>query len=118
VLAERGGITRGALLEFLNNSIVGSPFTRYKTPALVNLDFTPTFTTALLLKDFGLGMDAASTSGVSMPVTALCKQLVSSAVGAGFGGDDFAVLLAEQARSSGLKMAEERASIDDGLGAN
>jgi 3-hydroxyisobutyrate dehydrogenase len=115
VLAERGGIKRRALLEFLNNSIVGSAFTQYKTPAFVNLDFSPTFTTALLLKDFGLGMDAANASGVSMPVTALCKQMVSSAVGAGFGDDDFAVLLAQQARSAGLTMAEEHASLDDGL---
>lgn len=115
VLAEVGGITRGALLEFLNNSIVGSAFTRYKTPAFVNLDFSPTFTTALLLKDFGLGMGAAKASGVSMPVTALCTELVASAVGAGFGGDDFAVLLTEQARSAGLRLGVEQASTDDGL---
>jgi 3-hydroxyisobutyrate dehydrogenase-like beta-hydroxyacid dehydrogenase len=118
VLAERGGIKRSALLEFINNSVVGSPFTRYKTPAFVNLDYSPTFTTTLLLKDFNLGMDAAKATGVAMPVTALCTELVASAIGAGFGGDDFAVLLAEQARSSGLTLAVERGSTDDGLRAD
>jgi 3-hydroxyisobutyrate dehydrogenase-like beta-hydroxyacid dehydrogenase len=116
VLAERGGIKRSALLEFLNNSIVGSPFTRYKTPAFVNLDFAPTFTAELLRKDFGLGMDAAKNTGVSMPVAALCTEMVASAIGAGHGGDDFAILLAEQARSAGLTMASEQVSMDDGLG--
>jgi 3-hydroxyisobutyrate dehydrogenase-like beta-hydroxyacid dehydrogenase len=115
VLAERGGIERSALLDFLNSSIVGSPFTRYKTPAFVNLDFSPTFTTTLLLKDFRLGMDAAKASGVSMPVAALCTEMVSSAIGAGFGGEDFAVLLAEQARSAGLNMEAEQVGVDDGL---
>src|SRR5215217_4711883 len=51
VLAEKGGVSRAAFLEFLNKSVMGSMFTRYKTPAIVNLDFTPTFTPALLYKD-------------------------------------------------------------------
>ncbi len=105
VLAERGGIERAALMEFINNSVIGSRFTRYKTPALVNLDFSPTFTTSLLLKDFRLGMDAAKAGGVSMPVAALVTEMVVSAIGAGYGDSDFAALLAEQARSAGLSLS-------------
>ena len=41
VLAEKGGVPRAAFLDFLNNSVMGSVFTRYKSPAFVNLDFTP-----------------------------------------------------------------------------
>ena len=59
VLAEKGGMSRAAFLEFLNNSVMGSVFTRYKTPAFVNLDYTPTFTPILLRKDFDLGFEAA-----------------------------------------------------------
>jgi len=55
VLAEKGGIERSAFLEFLNDSVMGSTFSRYKTPAFVNLDFTPSFTPVLLRKDFDLG---------------------------------------------------------------
>src|SRR5450631_909380 len=66
VLAERGGIERSAFLEFLNGSVMGSTFTRYKTPAFVNLDFTPTFTLVLLRKDFELGMAEAQNMGVPM----------------------------------------------------
>lgn len=116
VLAERGGIERSALLAFLNDSVMGSMFTRYKTPAFVNLDFTPTFTPALLHKDFDLGMAEALRLGVPIPVSALCTEIVASAVVAGHENEDFAVLLLEEARSAGLTMTPESKVIDDGLG--
>jgi 3-hydroxyisobutyrate dehydrogenase-like beta-hydroxyacid dehydrogenase len=115
VLAERGGIKRSDFLAFLNDSVLGSTFTRYKTPAFVNLDFTPTFTPVLLRKDFDLGMAAAKKMSVSMPVSALCTELVVSAIGAGYIKEDFAVLLLEQARSSGITLQSEELTIDDGL---
>lgn len=116
VLAERGGVERSAFLEFLNDSVMGSTFSRYKTPAFVNLDFTPTFTPVLLRKDFDLGMAAARATNVPMPLSALCTELVVSAIGAGYVNEDFAVLLLEQARGAGLVMEAENITVDDGLG--
>src|SRR5204862_4508069 len=58
VLAEKGGMRREALFEFLNKSVMGSMFTGYKTPAYVNLDLHATFTPILLRKDFDLGFKA------------------------------------------------------------
>jgi 3-hydroxyisobutyrate dehydrogenase len=116
VLAEQGGTSREAFLEFLNNSVMGSVFTRYKSPALVNLDFTPTFTNVLLRKDFDLGLEAARQYGVPMPVAALSAEIVSSAIGAGHTTEDFATLLLEQARRSGVELVSEEADVDDGLG--
>jgi 3-hydroxyisobutyrate dehydrogenase-like beta-hydroxyacid dehydrogenase len=116
VLAERGGIKRSSLLEFLNNSVMGSTFSRYKTPAFVNLDFTPTFTPVLLRKDFDLGMAEAKKLSVPMPISALCTELVVSAIGAGYRDEDFSVLLLEEARSAGLVMEPENLVVDDGLG--
>jgi 3-hydroxyisobutyrate dehydrogenase len=115
VLAERGGIKRSAWLEFLNNSVMGSTFSRYKTPAFVNLDFTPTFTPTLLRKDFDLGMHAAYELDVPMPVSALCTEIVKSSIGAGYVHEDFAVLLLEAARGAGLAMEPENVEVDDGL---
>jgi len=116
VLAERGGIERSAFLEFLNDSVMGSTFTRYKTPAFVNLDFTPTFTPVLLKKDFDLGMAEAQNLSVPMPLSELCTEIVVSAVNAGHVDEDFAVLLLEEARKAGLTMEPENKVIDDGLG--
>ncbi len=116
VLAERGGVSRSALLEFINGSVMGSPFTRYKTPAYVNLDFHATFTPVLLRKDFDLGLSAAHDLAVPMPLSALCREMVASAVGAGYTSEDFAVLLLEQARRSGMELTSEDVDVDDGLG--
>jgi 3-hydroxyisobutyrate dehydrogenase-like beta-hydroxyacid dehydrogenase len=115
VLAERSGITRQALLACLNNSVMGSTFSRYKTPALVNLDFHPTFTARLLRKDFDLGLAAARQHEVPMPVASTVYQLLQSLVGYGFGEEDFASLLVLQARSAGLELTSEDAEVSDGL---
>jgi 3-hydroxyisobutyrate dehydrogenase len=116
VLAERGGVSRAALLEFVNGSVLGSTFTRYKTPAFVHLDYTPTFTPVLLRKDLDLGLAAARELGVPMPLAAATQQLVQSAISTGRGAEDFAVLLDLQAASAGLRLEPEAAQVDDGLG--
>jgi 3-hydroxyisobutyrate dehydrogenase-like beta-hydroxyacid dehydrogenase len=115
VLAERGGVSRAAFLAFLNDSVMGSVFTQYKTPALVNLDFTPTFTMPLLRKDFDLGLDAAHKLEVPMPIAAATAQIVSSAIGAGFRTEDFATLILEQARRAGVTLEPENVKVSDGL---
>ncbi|WP_063836874.1 NAD(P)-dependent oxidoreductase [Phaeacidiphilus oryzae] len=116
VLAEKGGVPRHAFLEFLNDSVLGSAFTRYKSPAFVNLDYSPTFTPPLLRKDLDLGLDAARELGVPMPLAAATAQLVQATIGGGRTGEDFAVLLDQQAAASGLTLAPENVEVDDGLG--
>ncbi|HEX9034171.1 MAG TPA: NAD(P)-dependent oxidoreductase [Streptosporangiaceae bacterium] len=115
ILAEKSGISRQALLACLNNSVMGSTFSKYKTPAFVNLDFHPTFTSALLRKDFDLGLAAARQHEVPMPIASAVHQLVQGLVGYGFGEDDFATLLVLQARSAGLELTSENAEVSDGL---
>jgi 3-hydroxyisobutyrate dehydrogenase-like beta-hydroxyacid dehydrogenase len=115
VLAEKGGMSRSDFLEFLNASVMGSMFTRYKSPAYVNLDFTPTFTPLLLRKDFDLGLAAAHDLDVPMPVAAAAQQTVQALIGAGRTEEDFAALLELQARLSGLELESEDADVDDGL---
>ncbi|MFD9949509.1 NAD(P)-dependent oxidoreductase [Nonomuraea sp. NPDC059023] len=116
VLAEKGGVPRHAFLEFLNNSVMGSVFTRYKSPAFVNLDYTPTFTPVLLRKDFDLGLASARELDVPMPLAALTAQLVQAGVSTGRVDEDFAILLDLQAAASGLELKPENVPVDDGLG--
>lgn len=115
VLAEKGGASRAAFLEFINHSVLGSMFTRYKSPALVHLDFTPTFTNPLLLKDFDLGLAASRELEAPMPIAAAAAALVASALGAGYRTEDFATLLLEQARRAGITLEPEDTEVDDGL---
>lgn len=115
VLAEKAGVSRQAFLACINDSVMGSTFTRYKTPALVNLDFHATFTSTLLRKDFDLGLAAARDHEVPMPVAAVVHQLVQSLVGHGYGEQDFATLIELEASSAGLELTSENAEVDDGL---
>lgn len=115
ILAEKGGVTREAFLNFLNDSVMGSVFTQYKSPAFVNLDFTPTFTMPLLLKDFDLGLSASSTLGVPMPIASATRQIVAQESGKGNTEEDFATLLLTVASGAGMQLKSENSSITDGL---
>ncbi|MCW2741383.1 MAG: NAD(P)-dependent oxidoreductase [Blastococcus sp.] len=115
VLAEKGGVPRAAFLDFLNNSVMGSVFTRYKSPAFVNLDYTPTFTPILLRKDFDLGLAAAHDLDVPMPIAAATAAAVQASVSSGRIEEDFAILLDLQAHNSGITLEPENVPVDDGL---
>lgn len=115
VLAEQGGVARSDFLAFLNRSVMGSTFTRYKAPTFVNLDLTPTFTTALLRKDLDLGLAAGRQLDVPMPLAAATQALVHAAIGRGHGDQDFAALLVEVARNAGVELEPENIPVDDGL---
>jgi len=115
VLAEKAGMPRHAFLDFLNKSVMGSMFTRYKTPALVNLDFHVTFTPKLLRKDLDLGLDAGKEFQVPMPLTSLTRDLLQQMIGHGMTDEDFSTLLLMQAKASGIQLKPENVKVGDGL---
>ena len=116
VLAEKAGIPRHVFLESINDSVLGSMYTRYKTPMLTNLTFNQvTFTPKLLLKDMDLGLAAGKTWGVPMPAAAATRESVARMVGHGLDDIDFAVLLRETANDAGLELKSENVQISDGL---
>jgi 3-hydroxyisobutyrate dehydrogenase-like beta-hydroxyacid dehydrogenase len=115
VLAEAAGVSRSDFLDFLNDSVMGSMFTRYKTPAFVNLDYTPTFTWHLLRKDFELGLETGRLLDVPLPTAALVHQIVIDGIGRGFGDQDFAAMLSRHAEGSSVTLQPENKEVSDGL---
>src|SRR5438552_1449327 len=115
VLAQKAGVPRHAFLDFINQSVMGSTFSRYKTPAFVNLDFRVTFTPQLLRKGLDLGLDAARRFEVPMPLASITRDIVQTLIGRGMTEEDFAQLLMLQAEASGLKLEPENVPIGDGL---
>lgn len=115
ILAQKSGVSREAFLSCLNKSVMGSPFTRYKSPAFVNLDFHPTFTATLLRKDFDLGLAAGREHDVPLPVASLVHEMIQALIGRGYGEQDFAALIELEAQSAGLQLASENSDISDGL---
>ena len=116
VLAQKAGVPRHAFLDFMNQSVMGSTFSRYKTPAFVNLDFKVTFTPQLLRKDLDLGLDAGRRFDVPMPLASITRDLVQTLIGHGMTDEDFAKLLVLQAEASGLTLVPENVPVGDGLG--
>mgnify|MGYP003329606331 CR=1 FL=1 len=93
VLAEKAGIPRHVFLESINDSVLGSMYTRYKSPVLTNLTFDQvTFTPKLLLKDMDLGLSAAKAQGVPMPAAAATRESIARLVGRGHDHIDFVAL--------------------------
>jgi 3-hydroxyisobutyrate dehydrogenase len=115
VLAQKAGVPRHAFLEFINQSVMGSTFSKYKTPALVNLDFKVTFTPKLLRKDLDLGLDAARKFEVPMPLCSITRDQVQALIGHGMDEEDFAKLIVLQAMASGLALSPENVPVGDGL---
>jgi 3-hydroxyisobutyrate dehydrogenase len=123
LLAEKVGVPRHAFLDFMNNSVMGSTFTRYKSNALVNLDWTTTFTPALLRKDIDLGLAAGHANGVPMPVTAATREALQSHFGAAtlqpdpeaYLEKDFAALLETLALAAGMTLKSENVPVPSGL---
>ena len=123
LLVNKLGVPRHAFLSFLNNGVMGSMFTAYKSPALVNLDLTPTFTTALLRKDFDLGLAAGRGLEVPMPVTAAAREMLQAHFGvaqlqknpAEYLQKDFAALLETMALAAGMKLTSENRNVPTGL---
>lgn len=126
VLCQKAGIPRNAFLEFINSSVMGSVFTQYKTNAFVNLDWTTTFTPALMRKDLDLGLAAARKLDVPMPVTAAAREAYQAHFGAAAICDDpearlaedFAAVLETVANSSGLVLESEDIPVPTGLEAS
>jgi 3-hydroxyisobutyrate dehydrogenase len=123
LLANKMGVPRHAFLAFMNNSVMGSMFTRYKSPALVNLDWTTTFTPELLRKDLDLGLELGREYDVPMPVTAATREVLQSHFGAAtlkadpdlYLSEDFSAMMETMALAAGMKLKSENKDVPTGL---
>ena len=123
LLANKMGVPRHAFLAFMNNGVMGSMFTAYKTPALVNLDWTTTFTPELLRKDLDLGLELGREWDVPMPVTAATREVLQTHFGAAtlqknpedYLQKDFAALAETMALAAGMKLTPENKNVGTGL---
>ena len=124
LLANKMGVPRHAFLAFMNNGVMGSMFTAYKTPALVNLDWTTTFTPELLRKDLDLGLALGREWDVPMPVTAATREVLQTHFGAAtlqkdpedYLQKDFAALAETMALAAGMKLDAGKQERADRVG--
>jgi 3-hydroxyisobutyrate dehydrogenase len=123
LLANKMGVPRHAFLAFMNNGVMGSMFTAYKSPALVNLDWTTTFTPELLRKDLDLGLELGREWDVPMPVTAATREVLQGHIGKALAtknpreilDKDFAMMAETMAELSGMALKSENKNVPTGL---
>ena len=124
ILAQKAGVPRHAFLNFMNASVLGSTFTKYKSNALVNLDL-----------DHDLHADAAAQGPRSRPAGRPRARRRHAGDGGDPGGaakpfwrgdleaairpayleKDFAALIETVALAAGLKLEPENVPMPTGL---
>jgi len=123
LLAQKAGIPRHAFLSCVNNSVVGSIYSGYKTPALVNLDWSTTLTPKGLRKDVDLGLTMARALDMPMPVLTATREMLQAHIGAAqakpdpeaYLALDFAAMLETLAMMGGMALQSEDVQVSDGL---
>ena len=108
LLAEKHGVSRHVFLDVINKSVLGSTFSRYKTPVIANLDYTVTFTNTLMRKDLDLGLKAAKERGVALPATQVVRDVVQACIDDGHAEADYTRILDKLAQYSGMQSCVRR----------
>src|SRR6202171_5459718 len=123
LLANKMGVPRHAFLAFINNSVMGSMLTRYKSPARARLDGTIRFSPESLRKDIDLGLAHGREWDVPMPVAAATREVLQTHFGAAtlqrnpeeYLQKDFAALAETMALAAGMKIVSENKNVSTGL---
>lgn len=120
VLAQQSGVPRAAFMDFINKSVMGSIYSKYKTPLYVNLDYSVTFTPELMRKDMDLGLAMGRALEVPLPVASVTRDIFQQSMGQGNRSTmDFGIVLDYMAKCSGIEeLVSEDAEISDGLEVN
>lgn len=100
---RRGGLDWATMLDVFNQSAIASPLIGYKSGPLKARDFSPTFTSKMMAKDFDLLLATAKETTVPLPLSGLIRQLYATSIAQGRGEDDFIALAAVIEALAGLK---------------
>ena len=93
VLAQRSGVKTEVFRETLFTSVLDSPFLRYKAPQLLERQFAPLFTTALMLKDLELALALGRSAGLSLGGLEAVRDAYAASAADGRGDVDFSAVI-------------------------
>lgn len=93
LLAERSGVEPRKLIEALSGGLASSKIMELKREKFLSHEFTPGGKVVYHLKDLGIALETAGEYGVSLPVTALVKEMFGSLVAKERGGWDHSAIL-------------------------
>lgn len=103
VLALKAGLDPGQVVAALSGGAAQSWVLANRSGRMLANDYPLGFRVALHLKDLGIALDLARSTGTVLPVAALAAQLESGLVAAGHGDDDMSALARPVRALSGLE---------------
>jgi 3-hydroxyisobutyrate dehydrogenase len=93
LLARAAGVDLDALVEVTSTGSGASAQLQMKSAPMRAHDYTTLFKTAHMLKDVRLCLQEAESAGVPFPAAAHARDLLSAAMGRGYGEQDYASLI-------------------------
>jgi len=101
VLGSKAGVEPELILKVLGGGLAANKVMEMRGPNFLNHDFAPGFKIKLHRKDLGIVLATAHEYGVSLPVTALVDQMLTTLVNVGKGEQDHSALLTHLEAISG-----------------
>ena len=98
----KGGLDWELMIDMVDSSVAASGMYKLKAQALKKRDYTPAFTAAQMLKDFGLILDSAAAVKQPMPLVSLVRQYYVALVAKERGDLDYYALLTLWEEMAGL----------------
>ena len=102
-LTGKLGVDRERMVDFINNTMVRSGVSDYKTPFILKHDYTPNFPLRLMHKDIRLMLDAAREHRVKLPGLETVEEIYEIATEEGHQDLDYAATLSILEKWAGLE---------------
>jgi len=108
-LAAKLGVDPGTLIPLIHASMVKSGVVEYKSPFVLQRDFTANFPLRLMRKDIGLALEAAKEARVKLPGIETVEEIYEVAMEDGHGDLDFAATLMLLEKWAGVEVKTQAA---------
>ena len=104
VVAKATGVDLDALAEVMAVGSGGSKMADLKTGPMRAHDYSTLFKTAHMLKDVRYCLEEGQAAGAAFPAAAFAREVLGSAIGRGYGDDDFASVIEVIEGFSGIRL--------------
>ncbi len=95
LLASKAGVDPMKVFEAIRGGLAGSNVLNAKVPLLLERNFKPGFKIRLHRKDLKNALEAASSLGLTCPITGMVQEMIDALVAGGHGEDDHGGIVQE-----------------------
>ena len=104
LLATKAGVDPGKVYEAIKGGLAGSNVLNAKVPLLLERNFKPGFRIKLHQKDLKNALEASESLGLSLPVTGIVQEMITSLVAEGHGDDDHGGIVQALEKKNGVEI--------------